>query len=76
MDQYWVYYNWRAERGEKAIVHRGDCGNCNNGQGKMGRGSSTPNGRWLGPFNTRQDEYRTAQNTGAARVDGGRCCSP
>jgi hypothetical protein len=46
----WVYENWRVH-GHRATVHRGECGSCNHGSG-IHAGSSSRNGRWLGPFNT------------------------
>lgn len=47
---FYVYENWTNTF---AKVHRGDCPYCNDGTGFQGRGSSTPSGRWLGPFASR-----------------------
>jgi len=51
--KYYVYENWRAE--SKAVIHRGSCGNCQEGKGchKTVRGDS--NGRWWGPYATYQE---------------------
>ena len=43
---YRVYKNWTHER---AIVHRADCGYCNDGRG-IHTDASRRNGRWHGPF--------------------------
>lgn len=44
---FWVYENWTNTFTK---VHVGACAFCNDGRGIQGRGSSTPSGRWLGPF--------------------------
>lgn len=75
MEKYYVYHNWRVEHGKKAITHRGSCSFCNNGQGIHGTGSRR-NDEWLGPFKTKQDALTQARNTGAARVDCCKKCSP
>jgi hypothetical protein len=55
---YWVYENWRAH-GQRATVHRGDCGHCNDGAGQRG-GTRSDNGKWHGPFMTVNDALRQA----------------
>jgi len=45
---YWVYENWTAE--DKAVVHRGDCGQCNDGHGCHKNIHGNKNGQWLGPY--------------------------
>lgn len=75
MEQYYVYHNWRVERGGKARTHLGGCSFCNNGLGIHNTGP-TRNGEWLGPFKTKQDALTRARNTGAARVDCCKKCSP
>ena len=69
--EFWVYENYPTN---KARVHRADCGFCNHGKGKDGRGSS--NGRWHGPFATIKaacDKMRCLD-----RKDSGECgyCKP
>lgn len=46
---FYVYENWTNTF---AKVHRWSCPHCNDGQGSQGRGNRTPNGQWLGPFET------------------------
>jgi hypothetical protein len=36
--EYFVYENWRA-RGHKAIIHKGNCPFCKNGDGLSGMGT-------------------------------------
>lgn len=50
MDDFFMFETWTTTA---ATVHRGDCGHCKHGQGTQGRGTSTPNGRWHGPFRRR-----------------------
>ena len=61
---YYVYENWRAEN--KAVIHTGFCGNCNNGRGCHENPLGDRNGRWHGPFDTLDEARRAAQNTGRA----------
>lgn len=57
---YWVYENWRAE--SKAVIHRSDCGRCNDGRGCHGS-VSKQQGQWLGPFDTLVDAKAKADAT-------------
>jgi hypothetical protein len=59
---YWVYENWRAEH--KAIIHRGECGNCKHGHGCHPSSLGNSNGRWLGPFDTLAKATAQATTTG------------
>jgi len=59
---YWVYENWTAE--SKAVIHRGDCGNCNEGRGCHKNIRGEANGRWLGPFETLREAEAAAKATG------------
>ena len=52
---FWVYENWVAEK--KAVVHRAECGHCQNGQGSHPNIHGDRNGRWHGPF----DDYASAR---------------
>ena len=57
-EDYWVYHNWQApDRG--AIIHRGDCGECQHGRGKRG-GTNPQHGQWHGPFPTLQAGWEQA----------------
>lgn len=55
---YYVYENWQAS--DKAIVHRGSCPFCNNGQG-TGRGTEgTAHGKWHGSFESEDGAFTYA----------------
>ena len=45
---FWVYENWAAEK--KAVIHRTECGHCQDGQGSHRGKHGERNGRWHGPF--------------------------
>jgi len=59
---YWVYENWTAEH--KAVVHMGNCGNCNDGLGCHTNRLGEKNGRWHGPFDTLSAADKAAKTTG------------
>jgi hypothetical protein len=48
--------SWRAN-GQRASVHRSECGHCNGGVGQGG-GTRPDNGQWLGPTVTLVDAHR------------------
>jgi hypothetical protein len=48
MDKFYIYENWQAGP-RKAVIHRGLCGNCNDGKGKVG-GYDPAHADWHGPF--------------------------
>jgi hypothetical protein len=48
--RFYVYENWVHKR---ARLHRGDCSHCKDGKGTQGS-NSVANGRWYGPFPTRE----------------------
>ena len=75
MTEYYFYHNWTAEKGGKAIIHRGDCSFCNNGRGIHNTGQ-TRNGQWIGPFNTKFYAIDKAKSVNAARVDLCKKCNP
>jgi hypothetical protein len=56
---YHVYENWTIHR---AIIHRSDCRHCNFGRGKHAV-ASTKNGRWHGPFASRDEARAVADAT-------------
>jgi hypothetical protein len=68
---FWAYENWRAH-GHRARIHRAECGACNDGAGVQG-GSTTPKGRWHGPFITVESAIEAATRTGAEVVFCMRC---
>ena len=45
---FYIYENWQAGP-HKAVLHRGSCAFCKNGQGLAG-GSDPAHGEWHGPF--------------------------
>ena len=47
---FWIYENWQAGP-HKAVIHRGECGHCNQGNGVRG-GYDPSHGQWHGPFET------------------------
>ena len=57
-----------------ARIHAGWCGNCNDGRGKSREPPGDENGRWHGPFATRQDALRLALATRAKDVRNALCC--
>lgn len=70
---YWVYENWTSE--QKAIVHAGNCGYCNDGRGRTPNRQGEKNGRWHGPFPTLEEANQAAQATGRP-VRQDRCVMP
>ena len=47
---FYIYENWQAGP-HKAVLHRGSCSFCKDGQGLSG-GSDPKHGKWHGPFDT------------------------
>jgi hypothetical protein len=58
---YWIYEHWTAE--DKAVIHAGACGLCNNGRGCHPNPRGNRNGRWIGPFRSKVDAERAARAT-------------
>jgi len=72
---WWVYENWRAETGGKARVHNGSCSFCRDGKGFQSQDSGM-NGKWHGPFETREIAYAHAKKLRRAKTDFcSRCAS-
>lgn len=61
---YYVYENLVRN---KAIVHRGDCGSCNEGTGINGRPQNDRH-IWHGPIPTRAAALQLAESTGRKDV--------
>jgi len=59
---YYVYENWTAEH--KAVIHRGSCRNCNEGQGCHKNPLGNKNGKWHGLFDSIEGAKKAAANTG------------
>ena len=53
---YYIYENWVAEK--KAVIHKGSCAHCNDGQGCHQHIYENKNDKWHGPFDT----YEEAKN--------------
>ncbi len=66
---YWIYED---EPTDKALVHKGTCGFCNQGQGV--RGSRLRDNRWIGPFETEMEAHQQALLTGRSEVRQAKCC--
>jgi len=52
VSEWWIYENWTAVPGGKAIVHHARCSWCNQGRG-IHPDASDRYGRWLGPYYTK-----------------------
>lgn len=64
---WWVYENWTAEQGGKAIIHDGNCSFCREGKG-IHKEDSGRNGKWHGPFENREDAYFQAKKMNRSRT--------
>lgn len=60
-ERYWVYVN---EPNNKALIHRSDCGHCNDGRG-VAETRLAINGKWL-RAKDRADAARLARSAGKA----------
>ena len=72
---YYIYRNWVAEK--KAVIHRADCGYCNNGKGCHVNPLGDKNGKWFGPFHKLIDAVREASKKYEGRTLKSkkcRCC--
>ena len=59
---YYVYENWIAEN--KAVIHRGSCGNCKEGKGCHQNPLGNKNGKWSPLFESIEEAERFAIETG------------
>lgn len=67
---YWIYENWRAH-GHHAMIHRAECGHCNDGSGQRG-GTRPDNGKWLSMDDmTPMTPGRVAAYLGVELIDDG-----
>lgn len=60
---YWAYEHWAAGI-NKAVIHRGSCGFCNEGRGTNKPKEQGVRGQWLGPCDTYEKAYNRAVTTG------------
>ena len=56
--RFYIYENWQAGP-HKAVIHRMDCGNCNEGLGKVG-GYDRRHAKRYGPYDTLQEAEWTS----------------
>src|SRR5712691_465356 len=68
---YWVYENWVATN--RAVIHRGTCGYCNDGKGCHELLHEDKNGKWHGPFETLGDARNIAASTQRPVLECSRC---
>jgi hypothetical protein len=69
---YYVYENWHRRR---ALLHRGDCNNCKNGQGKQPYDSGN-NGKWHGPIDSRSAAMSLMRGFGYGDIGQCQVCKP
>lgn len=69
---FFVYENWVRD---KAIVHRGDCSFCNEGNGLHGS-RTTKSSTWHGPFDSGASALAAAKKCHRSRTEGCSTCSP
>lgn len=71
---YYVYANWRADN--KAVIHVGDCGHCNEGKGQnRSKSRGTENGIWSNPFRSYEEAKRYALSLNMAKVLDCKLCA-
>ena len=68
---FFVYENWTRDR---ARLHRGSCGYCNEGQGTQPIDSGS-NGKWHGPFENIETARRALRNVKKSDSKECGCCS-
>ncbi len=69
---FYVYENWTRDRGR---IHRAECSYCNNGKGFQ-TSDSGRSGRWLPPFQTREDAFKAAEGLGRKDMKPCAVCNP
>lgn len=70
-----AYYLYENRQQRKVRIHRADCGNCQDGQGKTGLGPVSATGCWHGPFKTYRNALRRSQTLGQPDVRACRVCA-
>lgn len=58
---FYVYENWAAK--DKAVIHRGTCGYCNEGRGCQKNPLGNKNGQWHGSLDSFAKAIKAAKNT-------------
>ena len=69
---FYIYENWVAEN--KAVIHRGECSFCNNGEGIHQNIRGEKNGRWHGPFDSYEEAREVAESLRNREVRGCKFC--
>jgi len=63
--RYYIYENWQAGP-HKAVIHHAECGHCNHGTGRSGRGTNPRYGKWHGGFGSLDDAMAYRETLGVA----------
>ncbi len=71
---FYISENWRAEK--KAVIHRGECGHCNNGEGTGRNIRGNENCKWHGPFGSYEEVREFAESLKDREVRDCKKCRP
>lgn len=63
--RYYIYENWQAGP-HKAVIHHAECGHCNHGTGRSGRGTNPRYGKWHGGFESLDETVAYRETMGVA----------
>ncbi len=66
--EFYIYENWLAGP-HKIVLHRGSCGQCNQGKGRPA-GHDANHARWHGPYSTLAEGRETAQGMTGILIRG------
>jgi 4-hydroxy-tetrahydrodipicolinate synthase len=66
--EFYIYENWLAGP-HKIVLHRGSCGQCNQGKGRPS-GHDANHARWHGPYSTLAEGRETAQGMTGILIRG------
>ncbi len=69
---FYIYRHWAAEK--KAVIHRAECGCCNNGEGCHKNPLGDKNGEWSSAFETFEDAKDNASKVYQGRKLEVRIC--
>ena len=71
--KYYIYENWQAKAPNRTLkIHKGSCGHCKDGRGKIVNAIQGRNGQWIGPFDLLEsarsyDQNRTITECGCCK---------
>jgi len=74
---YYIYRNWVAEK--KAVIHRSECGMCNNGKGCHENALGNKNGEWskrLKSFKDAENDAKKSYNRKRLKLKYCKICKP